>query len=121
MREANRLRFERPHDAHRLYADAVERCRQDGMPRELIHALKGLGQIERDLNNGDAALRLYEEAVALCREEDDALLLAHTVRHVGDIHQDTGRDELAEPSYHDALEIYRNHTETKSLDLANAI
>ena len=55
MREANRLRFERPHDAHRLYAEATERCRQAGKNRELIRALKGLGQIERDSNNGAAA------------------------------------------------------------------
>ena len=60
MREANRLRFERPHDAHRLYAKAVECCREAGMRRELIRALKGLGQIERDSDNGAAALALYE-------------------------------------------------------------
>jgi len=121
MQEANRVRFERPLEAHRLYADAVERCRQNGPRCELIKALKGLGQIERDLNNSEAALLHYEEAVALCREEGDALLLAHTVRHVGDIHQDAGRDDLAEPCYVEALSIYRNNTETSPLDLANTI
>lgn len=121
MREANRLRFERPHAAHRLYADAVERSRQAGMKRELIRALKGLGQIERDLENGAAALVLYEEAVALCRQEGDALMLAHTVRHVGDIHQEGGRDGLAEPCYNEALSIYRRDNETQPLDLANTI
>ena len=80
-----------------------------------------MGQIERDLNNNDAALRLYEEAVAICREEGDALMLAHTVRHIGDIHQDARRDELAEPCYHEALSIYRSHAETLPLDLANTI
>ena len=121
MREANRLRFERPHDAHRLYAEAVERCRQAGMKRELIRALKGLGQIERDLDNGAAALTLYEEAVALCRIEGDALMLAHTIRHVGDIHQEGGRDDLAEPCYNEALSIYRRDNGTLPLDLANTI
>ena len=121
MREANRLRFERPHDAHRLYAEAIERCRQAGMKRELIRALKGLGQIERDLDNGAAALTLYEEAVALCRQEGDALMLAHTVRHVGDILQEGGRDDLAEPCYYEALSVYRCDNETPPLDLANAI
>jgi len=121
LREANRLRFERPHAAHGLYADAVERSRQAGMKRELIRALKGLGQIERDLENGAAALVLYEEAVALCRQEGDALMLAHTVRHVGDIHQEGGRDGLAEPCYNEALSIYRRDNETQPLDLANTI
>jgi len=121
MREANRLRFERPHDAHRLYAKAVECCREAGMRRELIRALKGLGQIERDLDNRAAALTLYEEAVALGRKEGDALMLAHTIRHVGDIHQDGGRDDLAEPCYIEALSIYRRDNETLPLDLANTI
>src|SRR5437899_6426180 len=121
MREAYRLRFERPHAAHRLYADDVERSRQAGMKRELIRALKGLGQIERDLNNDAAALVLYEEAVALCRQQGDALMLAHTVRHVGDIHQEGGRDDLAEPCYNEALSIYRRDNETQQLDLANTI
>jgi len=121
MREANRLRFERPHDAHRLYADAVERCRQARMRRELIRALKGLGQIERDLSNGAAALTLYEEAVALCRKEGDVLMLAHTVRHLGEIHQESGREDLAEPCYIEALSIYRRDNQTLPLDLANTI
>lgn len=121
LREANRLRFERPHDAHRLYAEALERSRQAGMKRELIRALKGLGQIERDLDNGAAALALYEEAAALCRKEGDALMLAHTVRHLGDIHQEGGRDDLAEPCYNEALSIYRRENETLPLDLANTI
>jgi tetratricopeptide (TPR) repeat protein len=121
MREANRLRFERPHDAHRLYAKAVERCREAGMKRELIRALKGQGQIERDANNGAAALALYEEALTLCRQQGDAQMLAHTVRHVGDIHQEGGRDDLAEPCYNEALSIYRRDSQTLPLDLANTI
>jgi tetratricopeptide (TPR) repeat protein len=121
MHEANRLRFERPLEAHRLYTDAIERCRHGGLRRELIQALKGLGQIDRDLNNGNEALRLYEEAVTICREGGEALMLAHTVRHVGDIHQDAGRNKLAEPCYHEALSIYRRHAETLPLDLANTI
>src|SRR5437870_8756217 len=118
MREANRLRFERPHDARRLYAEAVERSRQAGMRRELIRALKGLGQIERDLENGVAALALYEEAVALCRIEGDALMLAHTVRHVGDIHQEGGRDDLAESCYKEEFSFYGGVKKILRLDLA---
>ena len=101
--------------------EAVALCRQSGGKRELVRALKALGQIERDQGRGDAALPMYEEAVAICRDEGDLLLLAHTVRHLGDIHQDAGRTELAEPWYHEALALYRAHEQTPTLDLANAI
>jgi tetratricopeptide (TPR) repeat protein len=122
MTAAKRARLEnRPADAHRDYTVAVTLCRQSGARHELILALKALGQIERDLGNGDVALLLYEEAVAICRVEGDPLLLAHTVRHVGDIHRDAGRDELAEPCYIEAITIYRNNEHTEPLDLANAI
>jgi tetratricopeptide (TPR) repeat protein len=121
MSEAKRLRFEDPNKARRLYADAVSSCRTAGRPDQLTRALKGLGQIERDLGENNVALKLYEEAVTICRGESDSLLLAHTIRHVGDIHQDAGRPELAEPCYQEALTIYRNHEETAVLDLANTV
>ena len=121
MRKANTLRFEHPAEARRLYGEAAEQARQHGSCQQLIQALKGLGQIARDLRANDLALRLYEEAVALCRKENQALLLAHTIRHVGDLHQDMKRDDLAAPCYEEALEIYRSHAETRTLDLANAV
>jgi tetratricopeptide (TPR) repeat protein len=108
-------------DAHQLFTRAVATSRRSGSSIALIRALKGLGQIERDLGRGDAALPLYEEAVEICRREGDALRLAHTVRHLGDIHQDAGRPELAEPCYQEALAIYRSHGRTAPLDLANAL
>jgi tetratricopeptide (TPR) repeat protein len=114
-------RGERLSDARRMFADAVELGRKQNAQRELIEALKGLGQIERDSGNGDAALPLYEEAVALCRSEGDALLLAHTVRHLGDIHQDAGRLDPAETCYREALDLYRANSGTSELDLANAL
>ena len=122
MRRAARARREgRLVDAHRDYAAAVAICHQTGVPQELVQALKGLGQIERDLGHGDTARPLYEEAVAICRKSDDSLTLAHTLRHLGDIHQDAGRSEMAEPCYHEALALYRGHERTSPLDLANAI
>jgi tetratricopeptide (TPR) repeat protein len=122
VRRAERARREnRLADAHRDLVEAVAFGRQAGAQHELVLALKGLGQIERDLGCGDAALPLYEEAVALCREEGDPLTLAHTVRHLGDIHRSAGRAELAEPRYHEALALYRSHEGTPVLDLANAI
>jgi tetratricopeptide (TPR) repeat protein len=121
QRAEHARRENRLSDAHRDFSEAVALCRHAGTRRELVRALKGLGQIERDLGRGHAALVLYEEAVAICRGEDDALALAHTIRHLGDIHRDAGRIELAEPCYREALAIYRNHEQTLPLDLANAI
>ena len=122
MRGADLARREnRLPDAHRDLVEAVALCRQSGKPGSLIQALKKLGQIERDLGRGNAALPLYEEAVALCRDKSDPLLLAHTVRHLGDIHQDAGRVALAEPCYHEALLLYRGDEGTPPLDLANAL
>ncbi len=122
VRQADRARREnRLADAHRNLVEAVALCRQAGVQRELMQALKGLGQIERDLGRGDAARPLYEEAVAICRGEGDPLTLAHTVRHLGDIHHEAGRVELAEPCYHEALALYRSQERPPPLDVANAI
>ncbi len=122
VRQADRARREnRLADAHRDLVEAVALCRQAGVQRELVQALKGLGQIERDLGRGEAARPLYEEAVAICRKEGDPLTLAHTVRHLGDIHQDAGRVEVAERCYREALALYRSNQRTAPLDLANAI
>jgi tetratricopeptide (TPR) repeat protein len=121
MQKAKHLRFLQPRDAFRLYAEAATRCRQEGWRTELVLALKGQGQIERDLGENDAALASYTEAAAICRTEGDPLLLAHTLRHVADIHQGAGRNELALPLYREALEIYRNQTGTNALDLANTV
>ena len=108
-------------DAHRDFLEAITLSRHAGAPHDLTQALKGLGQIERDLGRGDAARPLYEEAVAICRAEDDPLQLAHTVRHLGDIHQDAGRIDLAESCYQEALTIYQSHPQTTPLDLANTL
>ena len=112
----------RPADARRDYAQAVALSRQPGASRgQLVRALKGLGQIERDTGRLDAALRHYLEAADVCRDMDDPLLLAHTIRHVGDIHQDAGRHADAEPCYVEALAIYEANPSTGPLDLANAL
>src|SRR6266550_2836458 len=96
MQKADQARREnRLAEAHQGFADAVALCRQAGELGELLPALKGLGQVERDLGNTASALPLYEEAVAICRRGDDSLALAHTVRHLADIHQATGRVDLA--------------------------
>jgi tetratricopeptide (TPR) repeat protein len=115
-RRSNRLA-----DARRDLVEAVDVCRNAGVRVDLAKALTGLGQIERDLHYGEAALQHYEEAAALYRAEGNLLRLAHTVRHVGDIHRERRRPDLAEPCYREALDLYRGHSETPPLDLANAI
>ncbi len=121
MREAYRLRFENPEQAQQLYCEAIESFRNGSSRLTLIQALKGMGQIARDLRKNDLALRVYEEAVTLCRAERDQLLLAHTVRHLGDIHSEMRRHDLAEPCYEEALAIYRTHARASLLDRANAV
>jgi tetratricopeptide (TPR) repeat protein len=60
-------------------------------------------------------------AVARARTGHDPLRLAHRVRHLGDAYYYAKRAALAERCYAEALAIYRFHTETRPLDLANAI
>jgi tetratricopeptide (TPR) repeat protein len=114
-------RERRSGDARREFSEALAIARRSGSRRELVEALKGLGQIERDLGHGEAARPLYEEAVALCREEENPLALAHTIRHLGDVHRAAGRRDLAEPCCLEALALYRGSPRTAQLDLANAI
>src|SRR5258708_17967882 len=110
-----------PEDAKLQLIEAVALCRESGVPLDLAKAVTALGQIERDLHHGDAALQHYEEALVIYQAEGDGLRVAHTIRHVGDIHLDVGRLDLAEPCYHAALEIYRQDKLTPPLDLANTI
>jgi tetratricopeptide (TPR) repeat protein len=122
MTQANQARREhRLADARRDLVEAVALCRHNQAPRELIQALKGLAQIDRDMGHEDAALPLYEEAVVLCREQAEPLMLAHTVRHLGDVHRKSGHVQKARACYDEALALYRSDPQTSSLDLANAI
>ncbi|MBV8547820.1 MAG: tetratricopeptide repeat protein [Acidobacteria bacterium] len=120
LQRGRRLRFSQPEEARTLFAEAAKKSRESGARRELVDALKGIAQIDRDLGRRAEALPFYEEAVSVCREIGDPLLLAHTVRHLGDLHHDEGRDNLAEPLYDEALALYRA-SETPPLDLANAL
>jgi ankyrin repeat protein len=120
LRRGRRARFAKPDEARQSFAEAVAMARQTGARRELVEALKGIAQIERDLGRRAEALPFYEEAAAVCREIGDPLLLAHTLRHLGDLHHDDHHDDLAEPLYAEALVLYRA-SEAPPLDLANAL
>jgi tetratricopeptide (TPR) repeat protein len=87
----------------------------------LARALTRLGQIERDLGDGETARAHYQEAVSIYRTEGDVLGLAHALRHLGDIHHDHARPDLAAPCYEEALDLYRRSVMTRRSDLANAV
>lgn len=120
VQRGRHARFAKPDEARALFAEAVARSRETVARRELVEALKGLAQIDRDRGHRTEALPSYQEAVAICREIADPLLLAHTLRHLGDLHHDDARDDLAEPLYAEALALYRA-TDPPPLDLANAL
>jgi ankyrin repeat protein len=120
VQRGKRARFEEPNEARVLFAEAAARARESGARRELVEALKGIAQIDRDLGRRSAALPFYEEAVSICRQIGDPLLLAHTLRHLGDLHHDDARDDLAERLYGEALALYRASA-APPLDLANAL
>lgn len=119
LRRGRRARFDTPDQSRDLFAESAAMARRSGARRELVEALKGIAQIERDLGRRADALPFYEEAVSVCREIGDPLLLAHTLRHLGDLQHDDGRDDLAEPLSAEALALYRT-SDAPPLDLANA-
>jgi tetratricopeptide (TPR) repeat protein len=108
-------------EAREIFSQAVELCRRNTDQHSLASSLVGLGQIERDLKNAQAALQCYREAIEIYRRDARPLTLAHTIRHLADILRGEGDLASARPLYEEALSIYRNDPETRPLDLANAI
>jgi len=111
----------RLHDAKNFFSQSVALSRETGDQSALASSLTGLGQIERDLKNRQAALPHYREAVEIYRRASNPAKLAHTIRHVGDILRVEGSLDHAAPCYEEALAIYRKDSATPPLDLANAI
>jgi tetratricopeptide (TPR) repeat protein len=110
-----------PQNAKEIFVKAMTVAQRSGNMALLAQAVTGLGKIERDLHETDAARAHYEEAASLLRTLDDPLRLAHTTRHVGDILSDQGQFQSAVPHYEEALTIYRAQAATPPLDLANAV
>ena len=108
-------------DAFRAYQHAANQARDGGLEHQLIGALSGLGQIERDRGALDAASRHYVAALAVCRDYGHPLLVAHTARHLGDIYRENGMSDQAEPLLKESIALYRSSLDTKVLDLANAL
>jgi len=103
------------------YVQAVAMAKDKNLTTELIVALEGVGQIERDSGRLETACARYLEAIEVCRDANDPLRLAHALRHVADIDLERGENEAAARSASEAVEIYRQHPEVSSLELANAL
>jgi tetratricopeptide (TPR) repeat protein len=114
-------REHRSEDARRDLTTAVAQARESGAVDDLALSLCGLGQIERDMKQYDAARGYYEEAAGIYRAAGNAPRLAHTLRHIGDVLQDEGRGRLGEAYAREALEIYRGDATTEPLELVNTI
>ena len=110
------MRENRLTDAKRDIVEAIGLLRQDGARADLAKVVRGLGEIERKLGNGEAARRHYEEAVGLLRELDDPLRLAHpepppghlanAIRSMAVLKDDTGNLEQAMLLWSEARDLY---------------
>lgn len=109
-------------EAKFAFTQAIHQLR-DAVPptAHLAEALRGLGQIERDLGEIAAALEHHQQAADVYRDLDAPQAVAHTVRHVADIERENGNLAAAARNYDEALLLYRSHPETNALDLANAL
>ena len=114
-------REQRPDDAEAAFAQAALMAEAGADALLLARALTGMGQMARDRGLGQSALAHYRSATDLLRGLEEPLRLAHTVRHVGDILRQLGQPERARGCYDEALAIYRGHSATPPLDLANTI
>jgi tetratricopeptide (TPR) repeat protein len=108
-------------DATRGFERAAALAQQPGQAPQLVEALKGLGQLERDRGRLEASLVLYVAALALSRHAGDALAVAHTARHVADVQRGLGRLVEAQAPAREAVELCRLHANVPALERANAV
>ncbi len=109
-------------EAKIAFTQAIDELRDANPPTlHLAEALRGMGQIERDLGEIAAALEHHQQAADLYRTLQMPQEVAHTLRHVADIERENGDLAAAAAKYDEALLLYRGHPETKALDLANTL
>jgi tetratricopeptide (TPR) repeat protein len=82
----------------------VDQARQDRRDGRLREALEG-----------------YERAADFARSAHDMGTLAYAQRHVADLQRELGQHHAAESAAAEAVSLYRQHSGSVSLDLANAL
>jgi tetratricopeptide (TPR) repeat protein len=90
-------------DAKAHFAAALEMSRKAGDRVLVARSLAGLGQIERDLGNLDAARKHYQDAAGFHRALGDPLSVAHALRHAGDILRKLKKTDQAAVCYVEAV------------------
>lgn len=108
-------------DARRSLVHAAESARASESVVELVRAINGLAQIDRDEGRPFDALPRYQAALELCRERGAPGPLAHTARHLGELLVELGRLGEAEPLLTEALALHRSDESSGRLRLANAL
>ena len=121
QRAAQARNQNRPRDALRDYARALELSRASKNRQQICEALNGLGQVERDLGDYIAAQTRYEELAGLYRSESESVQRAHALRHLADVLRHQSKFEEAETLYRKVLEVYAQSSEVAPLHLANAL
>lgn len=112
---------DRPQDALEDYAQAIAAAREEGLTLELIVALEGVGQMERDLGRLRAARDSYRNAVEESRAAEVPDRLAHALRHLADVERERGQVEEALTWSVEAVGIVREFPGTRPLELANTL
>jgi tetratricopeptide (TPR) repeat protein len=98
----------RPEQAKEIFSKAVRLSRNAADPLLVASALTGLGQIERDLDNNNAALQHYREAVGILKGGPNRLRFADTIRHFAELREGGSAAEAA-VCYEEEVKIYREH------------
>ena len=82
-----------------------------------------VNQARRDRSDGRLreALEGYQRAADLARSANDKGKLAYAQRHVADLQRELGQYHAAESAAAEAVSLYRQHSGSASLDLANAL
>ena len=95
--------------ARALFAESVAVAGEAGDPLRLAHALRHLGQVNRDLGRLEEAERCYEEALGLYDRAGRAhpVDYANALRPMAALREELGEVEEAQVLWGRALRLYR--------------
>jgi len=78
-------------------------------------------QIERDHGNLKKALELYQKSLGIYQKSNIPEKIAHSMRHVADVQSGLGFLLESEQNFKSVIAIYRDTSDVRVLDLANAL